>query len=98
MTELVCRLRSFSQSIAAKTTFQEKPRLRAWPLKWQDRFTEFESSPFVGKINAELDGAIEDQSEQTWLDEAERRYLELIEGKVQAITGDEVLARLQSRL
>lgn len=47
---------------------------------------------------AEPDGTIEDQCEQAWLDEADRRHLELIEGKVQAIPGDEVFARLQSRL
>ena len=40
----------------------------------------------------------EDEIATAWADEAERRYEELRSGEVEAIPGEEVFARIRSRL
>lgn len=46
----------------------------------------------------ELDPLTEDDVEQAWIVEAERRYEGYLNGNVDALPGDEVLARVRSRL
>jgi putative addiction module component (TIGR02574 family) len=47
---------------------------------------------------AELDGPADEGVEQAWLEEAQRRHREIVEGKVQPIPGDRVFERLRARL
>ena len=47
---------------------------------------------------AELDTPADPNVERKWLETAQRRYRELIEGKVKGIPGPLVLDRLRSRL
>jgi len=42
---------------------------------------------------ADLDGGMDEGVEKVWLEEAERRYRELKEGKVEPVPAEEVLAR-----
>ncbi len=46
----------------------------------------------------ELDVAAEPNVEKLWLVEAQRRYRELVEGKVKGVPGHLVFERLRSRL
>jgi putative addiction module component (TIGR02574 family) len=55
-----------------------------------------EKAGLIRRLIAELDGIVESDCEEAWMDEAQRRYQEWIEGKVQALSGDEVFARLQT--
>lgn len=50
------------------------------------------------EVIAELDGAAEPGAERAWLETAQRRYRELVEGRVEGIPGPEVFARLRARL
>lgn len=47
---------------------------------------------------AELDGPADANTEQAWLETSQRRYRELVEGKVSGIPGPLVFERLRSRL
>lgn len=47
---------------------------------------------------AELDGPSDANTEQAWLETSQRRYRELVEGKVSGIPGPLVFERLRSRL
>lgn len=47
---------------------------------------------------AELDGPGDPGVERLWLEEAQRRHREVIEGKVQPVPGERVFANLRSRL
>ena len=47
---------------------------------------------------ADLDGGIDKDVEKAWLDEAERRYRELKEGKVESVPAEDVFARARARL
>ncbi|MGP1677010.1 MAG: addiction module protein [Burkholderiales bacterium] len=47
---------------------------------------------------AELDAPTDADVERAWLEEAQRRHREVIEGKVQPIPGKSVFANLRSRL
>jgi putative addiction module component (TIGR02574 family) len=47
---------------------------------------------------AELDGPADEDVEQAWLEEAQWRDQEIVDGKVQPIPGDQVFARLRARL
>ncbi len=46
----------------------------------------------------ELDGSAEDDVERAWLIEAQRRYREVREGKVQAVPGEGVFENIRARL
>ena len=46
----------------------------------------------------ELDVPIEADVEQAWLEEAQRRHRELVEGKVKGVPGERVFENLRSRL
>ncbi len=47
---------------------------------------------------AELDAPADSDVERAWLEEAQRRQRDLIEGKVQGIPGEQVFENLRSRL
>jgi len=47
---------------------------------------------------AELDGPSDPAVEGLWLEEAQRRYREVAEGKAQPVPGERVFANLRSRL
>jgi len=47
---------------------------------------------------ADLDGPADEGVEQAWLEEAQRRHREIVEGKVQAIPGEQVFERVRARL
>ena len=47
---------------------------------------------------AELDAPADPDVEKAWLETSQRRYRELVEGKVNGIPGPLVFERLQSRL
>ena len=47
---------------------------------------------------ADLDGDMDEDVEKAWLEEAERRYKELKEGKVEPVPSKEVFVRARARL
>jgi hypothetical protein len=47
---------------------------------------------------ADLDGPADANAEREWLETSQRRYRELVEGKVSGIPGPLVFERLRSRL
>lgn len=47
---------------------------------------------------AELDGPTDPNVEQAWLETAQRRYREFVEGKVSGVPGPLVFERLRARL
>jgi hypothetical protein len=47
---------------------------------------------------AELDGPADGDVERAWLQEAQRRYREVVEGKVQPVAGERVFGNLRARL
>jgi len=47
---------------------------------------------------AELDGPADADVERAWLDEAQRRHREIVDGKVQPVPGERVFENLRSRL
>ncbi len=46
---------------------------------------------------AELDAPADPDVEKAWLDEAQRRNRELVDGKAEAVPGEEVFKKLRSR-
>jgi putative addiction module component (TIGR02574 family) len=46
----------------------------------------------------ELDAPADPDVERAWLETAQRRHRELVEGSVQGVPGDKVFERLRSRL
>ncbi len=51
----------------------------------------------ASQLLASLDDPTEEESEQLWAEEAERRYAAYQAGHIDAIPADEVFARLRSR-
>ncbi|HJU04717.1 MAG TPA: addiction module protein [Nitrospiraceae bacterium] len=47
---------------------------------------------------AELDAPVDSDVEPAWLEEAQRRHRELIEGEVKGVPGERVFENLRSRL
>ena len=47
---------------------------------------------------AELDAPVDADVERAWLEEAQRRHRELVEGKVKGVPGERVFENLRSRL
>lgn len=47
---------------------------------------------------AELDGPAGEGFEKAWLEEAQRRHREIVEGKVQTVPGEQVFERVRARL
>jgi putative addiction module component (TIGR02574 family) len=57
-----------------------------------------DKTELVRALIAELDGAPEADVERAWLEEAQRRYREVVEGKVQPVPGERVFENLRARL
>jgi hypothetical protein len=60
--------------------------------------SESEKRDLLRVLVAELDSPAMPDVEKAWLIEAQRRYRELVEGKVKGIPGPMVFERLRSRL
>ena len=52
----------------------------------------------IRALLAELDGPVEADVEQAWVEEAQRRRREVIDGKTQPVPGDRVFEHLRERL
>jgi len=52
----------------------------------------------IRELIAELDGPADEEVERAWLQEAQRRYQEVVDGKVQPVPGERVFDNLRSRL
>ena len=52
----------------------------------------------IRSLIAELDGPADAGVEAAWLQEAQRRHREVVEGKVQPVPGERVFANLRARL
>ena len=52
----------------------------------------------IRALLAELDGPVEADVEQAWIEEARRRHDEVVEGKVQSVPGERVFENLRARL
>jgi putative addiction module component (TIGR02574 family) len=50
------------------------------------------------KIWNSIDDFIDPNTEQEWLDEAERRWLEIEQGSVQCISAEEAMSKARNRL
>jgi hypothetical protein len=57
-----------------------------------------EKGELLRTLVAELDAPADPNVEKLWLEAAQRRYRELVEGKVRGIPGRLVFERLRSRL
>lgn len=57
-----------------------------------------EKERLLRKLIAELDGPADPDVEKMWLAEAQRRYQELVDGKVKGVPGDRVFERVRARL
>jgi putative addiction module component (TIGR02574 family) len=57
-----------------------------------------ERAELIRSLIADLDGPEDADVEQAWLEEAERRHRELLDGKVKGIPGEHVFENLRSRL
>lgn len=60
--------------------------------------SESEKKDLLRVLVAELDAPALPDVEKAWLIEAQRRYRELVDGKVKGIPGPMVFERLRSRL
>jgi hypothetical protein len=52
----------------------------------------------IRALLAELDGPVEADVERAWIEEAQRRHREIIDGAVQPVPGDRVFENLRARL
>jgi len=57
-----------------------------------------EKVELIRALIADLDGPPDADVERAWLEEAQRRYRDIMEGKVKAAPGDQVFENLRSRL
>ena len=57
-----------------------------------------DKADLLRSLIAELDGPADPDVEAAWLKEAQRRHREVVEGKVQPISGERVFANLRARL
>ena len=57
-----------------------------------------EKADLIRSLIAELDGPPDAGVEAAWLEEAQRRHREIVEGKVRAVPGERVFANLRARL
>jgi len=57
-----------------------------------------ERAELIRSLIADLDGPEEAGAERAWLEEAERRHRELLDGKVKGVPGERVFENLRSRL
>ena len=57
-----------------------------------------DKADLIRSLIAELDSPADAGVERAWLEEAQRRHREAIEGKVQPVPGERVFANLRARL
>ena len=57
-----------------------------------------DKADLIRSLIAELDGPADAGVERAWLEEAQRRHREVVEGKVQPVPGERVFANLRTRL
>lgn len=57
-----------------------------------------DKTELIRALIAELDGPADADVERAWLEEAQRRHREVIEGKVQPVPGERVFQNLRARL
>lgn len=57
-----------------------------------------DKTELIRVLIAELDLPADADVERAWLEEAQRRHRELVEGRVNAVPGDRVFDNLRSRL
>ena len=57
-----------------------------------------EKLELLRSLIAELDAPADNDVERAWLEEAQRRHQELVEGKIKGIPGERVFENLRSRL
>ncbi len=57
-----------------------------------------EKAELIRVLISELDGPADADVERVWLEEAQRRHRDVVEGKVQSVPGDRVFENLRSRL
>ena len=57
-----------------------------------------DKTDLVRALIAELDGVPESDVERAWLEEAQRRYRVVVEGRVQPVSGERVFENLRARL
>ena len=57
-----------------------------------------EKVELLRSLIAELDAPADADVERAWLEEAQRRHRELVEGKVKGVAGERVFENLRSRL
>jgi putative addiction module component (TIGR02574 family) len=57
-----------------------------------------ERTELIRSLLADLDGPEDAGVEQAWLEEAERRHRELLDGKTQGVPGEQVFENLRARL
>ena len=57
-----------------------------------------DKTELIRALIVELDGPADADVERAWLEEAQRRHREVIEGKVQPVPGKRVFENLRSRL
>jgi len=63
---------------------------RSLPLK--------ERAALARVLIEELDPSIDTDAEQLWVDEAQRRYDAYLKGELEALPGDDVMARARDRI
>lgn len=57
-----------------------------------------DKTDLVRALIAELDGPADPGVERAWLEEAQKRYREVVEGKVKPVSGERVFENLRARL
>ena len=57
-----------------------------------------DKTELIRALIAELDGPSDPGVERAWLEEAQRRHQEVVDGKVQPVSGERVFANLHARL
>jgi putative addiction module component (TIGR02574 family) len=57
-----------------------------------------DKTELVRALISELDGPADLDVERVWLEEAQRRHREVVEGKVQPVSGERVFENLRARL
>jgi putative addiction module component (TIGR02574 family) len=57
-----------------------------------------DKTELIRALIAELDGPAEADVERAWLEEAQRRYREVVDGKVKPVPGERVFENLRTRL
>jgi putative addiction module component (TIGR02574 family) len=57
-----------------------------------------DKTELIRALIAELDGPADGDVERAWLQEAQRRYREVVEGKVRPVAGERVFENLRARL